>query len=75
MKKSRLIWYKICVLSLIAVPGLYVNSFAGQSDTPYYELQKKHASEWAEEDKAIDTKLTTRGEVWSKAKYNLHPDG
>ncbi len=33
------------------------NAVAQQFDAPYYELQKKHASEWAQEDKAIDAKL------------------
>jgi len=31
--------------------------FAQQFDAPYYELQKKHAAEWAKEDQAIDVKL------------------
>lgn len=37
--------------------GFAVTSFAAQFDAPVYELEKKHAAEWAEEDKAIDAKL------------------
>ena len=46
-----------CVLSLVIAVGLVSTSFAAQFDAPYYELEKKHAAEWAREDKAIDAKL------------------
>lgn len=50
-------WVGKIALSFAIVGGLLNFSFAQQFDAPYYELQKKHANKWANEDKAIDIKL------------------
>jgi arylsulfatase len=39
---------------------------AQQFDAPYYELEKKHAAKWAEEDKAIDAKLAALEKKFGK---------
>ena len=52
---DRYVFYFTLLSFLVA--GVVSNSFAQQFDAPYYELEKKHKAEWAEEDKAIDAKL------------------
>ena len=37
-----------------------------QYDAPYYELEKKHGKNWAEEDKAIDAKLAALEKKYGK---------
>jgi hypothetical protein len=40
--------FKIIIVSLIScLLGLSLRVEAAQFDAPYYELQKKHAAEWA----------------------------
>ena len=46
-----------CALLLALAVGFACTSFAAQFDAPYQELEKKHAAEWAKEDKSIDAKL------------------
>ena len=48
---------KRCLLSLLLLVGVSNVTFAAQFDAPFYELQKKHASQWAKEDQSIDAKL------------------
>ena len=55
-----------CVLSLVTVVGLVSTAMAAQFDAPYYELQKKHAAEWAKEDQAIDAKLAALEKKFGK---------
>lgn len=43
-------WSSKCVLSLVTAVGLVSTSLAARFGSPYYELQKKHAAEWAKED-------------------------
>ena len=48
----------VCVLWL-AIAMMFVGTASAQQfDAPYYELKKKRAAEWVEEDKAIDAKLS-----------------
>ena len=42
------------------------SAFAQQFDAPFYELQKKHASEWAAQDRAIDATLAALEKKFGK---------
>lgn len=59
-------WIIKWFLSLVTAVGLVSISFAAQFDAPYDELKKKHGTEWAKEDKAIDTKLAALKEKFGK---------
>ena len=64
--KYEQLWIGKCVLSLAIAVGFVGTSFAAQFDAPYYELEKKHGAEWAEEDKAIDAKLAALKKKFGK---------
>jgi arylsulfatase len=65
-RNNRQSWMSKCALSLFTVAGLVSTTIAAQFDAPYYELKKKHGTEWAKEDKAIDTKLAALEEKFGK---------
>jgi hypothetical protein len=55
-----------CLISLIITVGLVSTSFGVQFDAPYYELKKKHGTEWTKQDKAIDVKLAALEKKFGK---------
>ena len=57
MKNYRLRPRYLYAFTLLIIFVIGSVAAAQQFDAPYYELQKKHADEWAKEDKAIDAKL------------------
>ena len=59
----------ISLLALTMAAGalfLTQSGHAQQFDTPYYELEKKHAAEWAKQDEAIDAKLAALEKKFGK---------
>ena len=56
----------ITVTLILCLFGLSLRVEAVQFDAPYYGLQKKHAAEWAKEDKAIDAKLAALEKKFGK---------
>ena len=64
-KQEMLPMARAAALAALVV-GIAGSASAQQFDAPYYELEKKHAAKWAEEDKAIDAKLAALEKKFGK---------
>jgi arylsulfatase len=69
-RKTPFIRASLAAMFLVAVSVMAVGfagtSFAQQFDAPYYEFKKKNGAAWAQEDKALDAKLSELQKKYGK---------